>query len=291
MKKYLYCLVLAAFFAVLTGCSQSEEEKNLTVQTENENSIWIYYPENREVARSEELYQLKQPDLLSVSVEEIISALIEKIDGEKLDFRTYLLDEDNNISIEFVQQESCYKEYALLVKASVSKTLFQMEEIGSVNICMYDERNRVISNELFLEDSFYFYGNDEEKTTSRSVNLYYANEAGTALKTETVQIFLDDNITLEEAIIKELCNREALPEGTKVNSVSFRMDTCYLDLSSEFVNNMENVKSDIVLYSVVNSVTSVTGQVQILIDGKIVDSYRGNSSISKPLGFNTDMLQ
>lgn len=291
MKKYLCSLILAIFLIGLTGCGQRQQEEDLIVQTEKENSIWIYYTENRDIVRDENPYQLKQPDSVSASVEEIMSVLIEKIDSTKLEFRTYMLDGDYNIALEFVQKEGCDKDYILLAKAAVSTTLFQIEEIGSVNIGMYDEGNRAISNELFLRDSFYFYGSDGGNATSQSVNLYYGNEAGNALQMETVQIYAGDNTTLEEEIVNLLCERGALPEGTKVNSVSFRMDVCYLDLSSEFANNLENVKSDVVLYSVVNSVASVTGQVQILIDGKIIDSYRGNSSISEPLSFNYEIMQ
>jgi len=77
-----------------------------------------------------------------------------------------------------------------------------------------------------------------------------------------------------------------------VLSVSINADICYLNLSKEFENGVEGVKSETVVYAVVNSITSVTdvSKVQIIIDGEHLKTYRETTDISSPLEFNNSIL-
>ena len=73
----------------------------------------------------------------------------------------------------------------------------------------------------------------------------------------------------------------------------YHLAVCYLDLSQEFKGNVEETRSDLVVYSVVNSLTSISSisKVLITIDGEVVHSYIGTVDLSKPLSFNSEIIK
>ncbi len=291
MKKILIMLLAMLMLFSFTACKQDDDE--VEEYTTNENSmIEIYYPTDNKVVKSEEKYQIKQPDSVSAAVEEIMLCLKEKLD-ESLEYHTYMLDGDNNVSLEFTSNGEYNTEYILLAKAAVVQTIFQVKDIKSVNIKITDIGGNVISENHFLRDSFYFYDYVEDETLNNiDLTFYYGGEDGETLVSEIRSINAPPNVTLEEAIINELADMGAIPSSTKVNSVSINGDICYLDLSDDFAEDVSGVKSDVVIYSVVNSIAALSNvdKVQILIDGEHVETYRETTYIYEPLEFNNDIL-
>lgn len=288
MKKSLVlALVLMLLFA-LTGCGKDSKNEVTT----NENSmVDIYYPNGNSVVKSDEKYQIKQPDSVSYSVEELMACIMNKLDSS-IEYNTYLIDADNNVTLQFVCNDAYDREYFLLAKASVVETLFQIEAINSVNIKVFDKTGTSIGDNLYLRDSFYFYDYEDEFNMVK-VDLYYPDFGGTSLVKEEKDIYLQPNITVEESIVNILSEAGALPEGTKVKSVSVNGDICYVDFNDKFNEEVEGVKSEAVVYSVVNSITSLSkiNNVQITINGEDVKLYRETVDISKPLQFNSEILK
>lgn len=153
MKKTLSFLFLVLLLVSITACGKSNKEEIPT----NENSmVDIYYPKDKEVVISDEKYQIKQPDSVSYSVEELMVCLMDRLD-ERMEYHTYLIDGDNNVTLWFVCSGEYNREYMLLAKAAVACTLFQIESINSVSIKVSDEAGNSIGDNLYLRDSFYFY--------------------------------------------------------------------------------------------------------------------------------------
>ena len=51
---------------------------------------------------------------------------------------------------------------------------------------------------------------------------------------------------------------KTMPNGTKINTISVRNHTCYLDLSSEFLQKRENISDEVTIYSVVNTLAELS---------------------------------
>ena len=154
MKKLLIMVLAMMLPFFLGGC---KDKGDSTAVQSNENSmVDIYYPEDNNVVKLEDKYQIKQPDSISASVEEIMLQLMEKLD-ERMEYHTYLIDADNNVTLQFVCNREYNKEYLLLAKAAIVETLFQIEDINSVTIKISDAAGNVIADNLFLRNSFYFY--------------------------------------------------------------------------------------------------------------------------------------
>lgn len=290
MKKLLLMLSAMIMMISFTACKQDDEEA--VVQTNENSMIEIYYPADNKVVKSDEKYQIKQPDSVSASVEEIMLQLKDKLD-DSMEYHTYMLDGENNVSLEFVSNGDYNTEYILLAKAAVVETLFQIDDIKSVNIKISSNGGNVLSDNRFLRDSFYFYDYVEDETLNNvELTFYYGGADGETLVSEVRSVSAPPNITVEETIVNELADMGAIPEGTKVNSVSINGDICYLDLSSEFEEGVAGIKSDVVIYSVVNSVAALSNvdKVQIIIDGEHVETYRETTDIYNPLEFNNDIL-
>lgn len=143
--------------ALFTACGKTGESEDTGAVELGENMINIYYPENTQILKDNEPYQMKQPDSISVSVEEIMAAVSEKLEQEKIQYHTYMIDADNNVTLEFALTGEYDKEYFLLTRAAVTKTLFQLEDIKSIIIILDDDNGEVMLKESYGRDSFYYY--------------------------------------------------------------------------------------------------------------------------------------
>lgn len=291
MKKgYLLSLILIIVFS-LSGCG-AEEKSTSEVAVDNiENSIFVCYPVDDEVLMSESAYQLKQPDSIVPSVEEVMSESIKYYDG-KMENYSYMVDDDNNVTLDITIEGECSREYSLLTMAAVSDTLFQMDMVGSVKITLLTTEGETVDSKLILRNTFYYYGSDDGGDTKR-VTFYKASKDGDGLEALSGTLTMDDNVSMIENVVIKLEEINAIPAGTKVNSISVVSGVCYLDLSQEFEEGVEDTKSDLIVYALVNSLTGFTNisKVLITIDGEFVDSYRGSVDLSKPLSFNSDVIK
>lgn len=290
MKKgYLLSLILIIVFS-LSGCG-AEEKATSEVAVDNiENSIFVCYPDD-EVLMSETAYQLKQPDSIVPSVEEVMSESIKYYDG-KMENYSYMVDDDNNVTLDITIEGECSREYSLLTMAAVSDTLFQMDMVGSVKITLLTTEGETVDSKLILRNTFYYYGSEDAGDTKR-VTFYKASKDGDGLEALSGTLTMGDNVSMVENVVVKLEEINAIPTGTKVNSISVVSGVCYLDLSQEFEEGVEDTKSDLIVYALVNSLTGFTNisKVLITIDGELVDSYRGSVDLSKPLSFNSDIIK
>ncbi len=157
MKKKIRLSVILILAFLLVGCENNDKEAELTViENSDANTISIYYPEGSVVKEAKEKYQLKQPDSVSASVEEVMAVMAGNF-GETVQYHTYMLDVDNNVSLDFFVNDELSKEYKLLTKASIAETLFQINGINSIKIKFMDQDGNTIEDGLYLPESFYFY--------------------------------------------------------------------------------------------------------------------------------------
>lgn len=291
MKKIVSIFLSLLLMLTLTACGDKKEKTTIVEQT-GSGMIDIYYPMNNKVVKSETPYQIKQPDSVSASVEEVMAAIMVYLQ-EDMTYYTYMLDADNRVSLELAMVEDYDSVFTLLADASIVKTLFQIKEIQGVRIHLVDKDGNEIEDSMYTSDSFYFYDYEDQNLNSKHVRIYYGDEKGFALKYSVYLVSTEPNVTVEEKIIVTLAQKAYIPRDTKVNYISINDGICYLDLNRDFMEDHISTSGIIPLYAVVNSITSLDGieAVQITIDGQTVTEYRDGFDISKPLTFNEKIVE
>lgn len=139
-------------------------------------------------------------------------------------------------------------------------------------------------------------------TDEVTVNLYFGNSDGTALRAETRTLTLGMTDPLPTAIMKALIAgpeeeglQSVIPPGTLVEDVFIKDGVCYVDLNAEFQKNHLGGATEeaLTIYSIVNSLQNVSGirYVQLLIEGKRLEYYKSYVKIDTFLTGNTDIVE
>ena len=305
--KYLFCLIFLVFIINIEGCDSKVREKIEEV----ENYYKIYYVNNLEDKLVSEDYFAKEDDKNKL-VKELIGRLTNIPDGITLkkpipddvkikDIRI----KDDCVTINFSET---YKQLIgiseILRRACVVKTICQIDGINKVEYTiedqplMYSETNPVgaMSGDDFIDNT----GGETTYYQNVQISLYYTDAAGKKLYQTRHNVEFDGTISLEELVIRQLLAgplendklAPVLPAGTKINKVSFKDGICYVDFSKEFLEGRDGVSDDVIIYSVVNSLSDIgsVSKVQFWIDGKPVSSYRETVPIDLPIERKLDII-
>ncbi len=134
--------------------------------------------------------------------------------------------------------------------------------------------------------------------TRRKYKIYYPVKGQRYLSNEEVLITLHSNKHVEELIVEYLMNEVPmpfLPEGTELYDVYVQGTMCYVNFNQKFLTNYlpEGVSGAMAIYSIVNSLTELNtiSKVQILVEGKIVESFQGTVPIKTPLSKSYSLVQ
>ena len=182
-----------------------------------------------------------------------------------------------------------------LVRAAVVQSLLEVDGVIGVQFTIDGEKledtDGVVVG-IMNQDDFVQNSNTalNEYQTVQLI-LYFANETGDGLIAENREVNYTSNETIEKLIM------EGLIEGPKktglyptVNpqttllSVTTKEDVCYVNLDSDFLNRNYDVKPDVIVYSVVNSIIggSQVKKVQITVNGEKAVTFADTVDLSKP---------
>ena len=110
-------------------------------------------------------------------------------------------------------------------------------------------------------------------------------------------VYYSSNISMEKLIMEQLLDgpktkdaKSAIPEGTKLVSVSVVDGVCYVSLDEAFKNQDYKVNEAIVIYSIVDSLSelSTISKVQISVNGDTSGVYRDNFPLADMYDRNMD---
>lgn len=176
----------------------------------------------------------------------------------------------------------------VLARAGVVKTFSQLSDIQYVKFQIdgspfLDSNGKpigIMNGDSFLENS----GENLNSYQKADVVLYFASEDGEKLVPETRKVYFDKNVTLETVVVEQLIkgskesSRDTMPSGTRAVSVTTVDQVCYVNLSSDFVQELLPLKEEIPIYSIVNSLVDTCGvkKVQISVEG-VTDITYGES--------------
>ena len=303
--KLLFCLFCLSL--VLTGCGSSAND-NIK---EAENTYKIYYVSSSEDKLVSEDYVAKEEETNKL-ISELIKQLNNVPDGtalkkpipDSVDLKSKSL-KDGVLTLDF--SESYHQLTGIseiLRRASVVKTLCQIKEVKKVEYrvenqpLMYSELNPVgaMSADDFIDNT----GGETTYYQTVQISLYYTNADGKKLYQTRHNVEFDGTISLEELVIRQLMAgpldndklAPVMPPGIKLNKVTFKDGICYVDFSKEFLEGREGVSDEVIVYSVVNSLSEISSvtKVQFFIDGKPVSSYRETIPIDLPVERKLDII-
>lgn len=297
--------LLAGMLILFCACGSRENGQKGT-------AYQLYYVNNDETKIISREYRSETTDEESL-LEELLQQLA--MISERLEYETPLAKEftltghtlDNGLlTLDFDER---YRDLRgtreVLVRASIVRTMTQLKQVEQVAFTVKGEQlmNQagtaigVMNADSFIENA----GNEINAYEKVDLRLYFANESGDYLVEEHRRnVVYNSNISLEKLVVEKLVEGPMEPgvyptvnPNTKVLSVTVKDGICYVNLSSEFLNQPYNVTSDVTIYSITNSLVELSNvnKVQISIDGDTNISYRERLSLNNVFERDLDMLE
>ena len=193
----------------------------------------------------------------------------------------------------------------VLCRAAVVRTMTQIKGVDCVafyigDTPLTDEKGNVIGSmneESFIENP----GEQINSIQNTTLTLYFSNETGDGLVKEVRQdVYYSSNVSLEKLIMEQLLEgpsivgaKSAIPEGTRLVTVSVVDGVCYVSLDETFRNQDYKVNEAVVIYSIVDSLTELPtiNKVQISVNGDTSGQYRDNFPLSDMYDRNLDYVK
>lgn len=249
------------------------------------------------------------PELISRMQKEPKDISFKKAIPDKVTLDSYILSSEGNLTLFW---NSAYGNLTgiteILRRAAIVKTLSQIPEISSIQFYvsgqpLTDSNLNAIG--FMTADTFIDNTGDTAYTQTTTLIIYFANSQGTGLIEVPEEITYDASIPLEQLAMQELIDgpvssvakdnveiRKTIPDGTRINKISVKENTCYLDLSSEFLEKRSDISDDVAIYSVVNTLVELPNinKVQFSIDGEQVLLYDDKINFGEPFESNLNLI-
>jgi len=285
-----------------TGCS-SEEKQGTAVD--------ISYLNKRETKLVTETHYLESIDTKDMIVE-VLKLLCAVPDNKELkatltsgiNIITYSYDGEQVI----VSLGEKYKELSrtteVLTRAALVRSLTNIPGVNYVMITVNGEALTDLSGnaigimtaDMFVDNA----GTQVEAVESRvNLRLYFANETGDGLIAVNRELTHNadvSNVPMEKLVVEQLisgpANGETFPTispDTKLVNITVKDGVCYLTFNSAMLTAVNNVTTDVTIFSIVNSLVELSNinKVQISIegnkDGKFRDKYEASTVFERNL--------
>ena len=297
-------LLFLLFLLLLCGCGRKGEN------AEQQNGYQIYYinkdgtkivgrdyemqAQDRE-GQMRELIAALQEDTGAVDVKRTIPADVTvteyELSGEQLSIGF----DGNYLHMDAMTEVLC--------RAAVVRTVTQLKDISCVSFYvdgapLTDKNGNVVgvmTNDSFVENP----GEQINSIQEATITLYFANMAGDGLVRETQKVHYSSNISMEKLVVERLLEgpleegeQSAIPQGTKLVSVSTVDGVCYVNFDEGFLNQNYEIKEPVVIYSIVDSLSelSYVSKVQIAVNGDTKGKSRDDYAFDTLYDRNLDYL-
>lgn len=304
VKKYVLTGMLLMLLAVLTGCGTREPETG--------KKISVYYVNTAEtkVEVHDQYLNTKTPEEQLEETMTFLSTTPEKLEYKApFDMEFQVLDYEVEDGKLVINVDKAYSELSVttevLVRAAVVRTLTQLSNVKYVTITvegsqLYDNAGELVgwmNAEQFINND----GNEINTYELVKVKLYFANADGDKLIAAYREKHYSTNTPLERFVVEELI---AGPSGqieglypvinpeTKIINILTKDGICYVNLDSSFLTVVNNVSTEVAVYSIVNSLVELDNinKVQILVNGEVPSTF-SNSTFERNLDYVTTLEQ
>lgn len=307
-KKVLCILCTVILVFGMTGCGEKTDKQLMSYQ--------VFYINSDGSGLTGKTYQLKdaKQDLVSVIKELIIRLQTPQEESLKspIDEGIQVVDyqiKENQLSVYFsagYNNKSGLDE--ILSRAAIVKTLCQIQEIEYVEFYVEDQPLMLSGNAVGLmsQESFVDELYPQDQKQSKETVLYFANKQGNRLKKITTDITYNAAEPIARLLVEQLITgvssiqnidetklQSAVPSKTTLNNLTIRDNICYLDLSRDFEQQDPNVSSEVIVYSIVDTLCELpeVTKVQFSVDGEQKEKYGDLEGFNKPLERNLDLLE
>ena len=302
-QKILFLFGLILMLAVISiGCSSEEKQGT---------AIDISYLNKKETKLVTETHYLESTDTKDMIVE-VLKLLCAVPDNKELkatltsgiNIITYSYDGEQVI----VSLGEKYKELSrtteVLTRAALVRSLTNIPGINYVMLTVNGEALTDLSGNaigIMTADMFVDNAGTQVETVESKVNLrlYFANETGDGLIAVNRELTHNadvSNVPMEKLVVEQLisgpANNETFPtisSDTKLVNITVKDGVCYLTFNSAILTTVNNVTTDVTIYSIVNSLVELSNinKVQVSIednkDGKFRDKYEASTVFERNL--------
>lgn len=325
MRRYwnalLGILLLLLCPALLSGCQSGigEEQQPQQQQSFDEtgtdtagtNTYHVYYTNLDSTDLISVDYQTEETDLTALAnelVAEMFSDGSSAVGAEE--YQSAFAEEDvvEQVTIDTSVARVKFSAYVMqdaaeevLCRAALTRTLTDLEGIDYVYMMLGEsplmDENQQSIGFLAASDFVSIVGKNVNSYNRLSFVLYYANEDGTKLMGETVDITYSGNFSVEGYVLDRLIAGPdseglypTLPDSMRVLSISVKDGTCYVNLDDSFISQALDIDANLAVYSIVNSLTELSNinNVRIMVNGSSDIVYMDVVSLNTALERNLD---
>lgn len=190
----------------------------------------------------------------------------------------------------------------ILCRSALAKTLTQLTFVDHVMIYsgeqpLMDHNGNPVG--MFSDSDFISSITDVNEFERRTVILYFTDEEGTALFPEERELIHNVNSSMEKLVVSELIkgpeesgHSPVLPADVKLLGVSIKDNICYLNFDDTFLKSSLEVKPEIPIYAIVNSLSELSSvnKIQITIKGYPDVMFRDTLSLNSIFERNLDFI-
>lgn len=298
------CFLIFFGMLLLCGCqSQSDDDKTKT----DESETFVYYIDKNETKLIAKPFKLTS-SVREEQVKEYMKALssipedlaLEQVLPDDIKYE-FGYNESNRLTINF---NSSYGNLTgvreVLSRASIVKTLCQIKDIEDIEFYVAGQPLKKSNDKVVgaMRDTEFI---DDSSAENVVVNLYFPNEKGNKMLSSILIITsYDGNISIEKLILNQLIKgpieekmKKAIPGGTELLNVRTKDGICFVDFNEKFLDKVEGVKPEVVIYSVVNSLVQLTtiNKVQFTINGQTKKIYREDIPFGSTFERNLDLIE
>lgn len=211
-------------------------------------------------------------------------------------------------SIVYVDFNSAYLEmetiHEKLVRSALVQSLLQADQVAGVWISVEGNALKetdgkvvgILNEDDFVENT----GSSLNSYQTTTLKLYFANESGSKLVEQTVEAKYNSNLSIEKLIVEKVMQGPkksgaypTLNPDAMLLGATIKNGICYVNFDSEFLDSAYDVKPEVAVYSLVNSLIEGTpaSKVQITINGEKNAKYMEMIDLSQPLQRNMDLVE
>ena len=293
MRKKKIFLSVLFFMILLCACGKKEQETGKLYH--------IYSLNNEETAIASHDYRTETTDqealLQELQYRAPLSGNVQLL-SESITEEQLLLD----FSEEYYRQPVTTE---VLTRAAIVRTLSQIDGVAHISfqvkeeplVDTYGNVIGVMNADMFIDND----GNEINTYEKARLLLYFANEDGTKLCPVTRNVVYSSNISMERLVVEQLLlgpqknesGYAVLNPSTKIQSVTVKDGTCYVNLDASFWTKSYNVSSDVMIYSIVNSLAELSsvnrGQVTVDTEGAV--DLKDNAKLQPSYERNLDIVE
>lgn len=236
-----------------------------------------------------------QSDPVDVKLKKTLGSEVLLIDYRK---------EENGAVLNFEERYYDMKvEKEVLFRAAAAQTVLQDSTVNFVTFEVNGEPLKHASGEevgsmtrtTFIDDA----GDELSSYLKKRVKLFFADSEGSALVMTEKDMVFSSNESLEKVVMEQLIAGPGENEGfatispdTKLNTIAVKNGICYVSLDTALVDKPVDVTEETLLYSIVNTLTSVPGvnKVQISVNGETDRVLRSNMRLDEVYSYNEEMI-